>query len=208
MHGGVKLIMVKQYLDIESEPTDKSTYAYLVSLDVPIDTNGNFTTVYMTNAYRDIAVNLLGSGYPDTIFLRLGHLLSIGKITEDLNLNTNGTNITLAGADQTFISSYLSYPGFSHTVTIRICRIYSDDSSINDITIIFSGYIDSYSISEDSSSGTSTLSLKATNQFSTFNRQSGRRLNDDDQQSLYPDDRGLMYTGELIDDLKWGESDV
>jgi hypothetical protein len=208
MHGGVNLIMVKQYRDIESIAQDKSTYFYLVSLDVPIDNNGNSTTVHMTNAYRDIAVNLLGSGYPDTVFLRLGHLLSIGKITEDLNVNTSGTTITLAGADQTFISSYLSYPGFSHKVTIRIGRIYSADSSLHDITIIFSGFIDSYSISEDSSSGTSTLSLKATNQFSVFNRQSGRRLNDDDQQSIYPGDRGLMYTGELIDDLKWGESDV
>lgn len=198
----------KEYVDIESEPQDKSTYAYLVSLNVPIDNNGNFTTVYMTNAYRDIALNLGGTGAPATIFLRLGHLLSIGKMTEDLNLNTNGTTITLAGADQTFISSYLSYPGFSHEVTIRICRIFSSDSSVNDYTIIFSGFIDSYSITEDSNSGTSTLTLKATNHFSVFNRQSGRRLNDDDQQSIYPDDRGLMYTGELIDDLKWGESDV
>lgn len=192
---------IKYYRDLESETSPKATYVHLIQLNVPTDNNGGFTSVYMTNAYRDV----VWSG--DT-YLRLGHLLSIGKITEDLNVNTNSTSITLAGADQTFISSYLSYPGFSHMVSVMVGGMSNDGSFLYSPLIIFQGFIDSYSISEDSNSGTSTLTLKATNHFSAFNRQSGRRLNDDDQRSLYPDDRGLMYTGELIDELRWGESDV
>lgn len=191
---------ISKYGRETNEPANYSAYHSFHLIDLMLD-----TPVYMTNAYRDIVHD--GNSY-----LRLGHLLSVGRIAENANMTASSVTINLSGVDQSFISAFLGSSVANKVVNIYFGYIDStgafyDNSPNSNPLKLYSGYIDTFSISETPDSK-SVISLKTANHWSVFNRKAGRRINDEDQQYYYPGDRGLQYAAETVSDLKWGTEDV
>jgi hypothetical protein len=191
---------ISKYGRETNEPADYSAYHCCHLIDLLLD-----TPVYMTNAYRDLS-------YSGNAYLRLGHLLSIGKITEDANMTASTVSINLSGVDQSFISAFLSNPIANKIVNIYFAYLNNDGTFYNNSpnsnpVKLYSGYIDTFSISETPDTK-STITLKTANHWSAFTRKSGRRINDDDQQHFFPGDRGFQFAAETIDNLQWGREDA
>lgn len=191
---------VSKYGNETNEPADYSAYHLCHLVDINLS-----TPVYMTNSYKDLSYN--GNTY-----LRLGHMLSIGQITEDANMTASSVTINLSGVDQSFISAFLS-----ESITNKVVNIYFgyldstgafyNNSPNSNPLKLYSGFIDTFSISETPDSK-SIISLRTANHWSAFNRKAGRRINDDDQQYFYSGDRGLQFAAETIENLQWGVEDV
>ena len=154
-------------------------------------------TIYFSMSYKDISWN--GNTY-----LATGNLLNISDISEEVGLKVGAVSIKLSGVNQANIATALS-----EDYTDRPVKIYRGFLSegyliISDPMLMFDGRIDSFSLSEDIETGTSTLTWDVPSHWADFEKQSGRRCNMEDQQLYFPDDKGFDFTSEIVKDLKWG----
>lgn len=161
---------------------------------------GLSTPEYLTTAHKDISFN--GDSY-----FAIGHILKIGTVTESLAMRVNSINLTLSGADQSFIATFLSQNITNKTLQIWLGFLDSGGSLIPDPLEIFSGRIDSFKVSEDTISGSTQISATAANHWVDWEKVAGRRSNDHDQQLYYPGDLGLEFASQIVKDLKWGKND-
>jgi len=147
----------------------------------------NFASPFrLTDHAHDITYDF-GAG-PET-FLSSGRLASSSNIDETLELNNPTINITLTGANQADISLALTENFNNRQVIIR--RGFFDSSGqttdsniIADPFILFDGRVDSFSITDDPSSGSSTISWKIASHWADWERIQGRRCNNQDAQSI------------------------
>lgn len=150
----------------------------------------------------------LWSGYGDlyrtdtaNTYLGAGQLLNISTVEETTEIQAVGANFTLSGIPSDFLSLALQEPYQG-----RECRIYFgslvtgvDPSFLE----IFSGEMDQMNIIE--ASDTCTISVSAENALIKLDRPVIRRLTNTDQQSRYPNDKGLEYVASLQDkEIYWG----
>ena len=134
-------------------------------------------------------------------YVGTGDLLSVSSIEETTELAVKGATITLSGVPSEVIALALQSPYQG-----RVCNIYFgvvDGNTYNNLTQIFSGYMDEMNIEETPE--TSSIELKVENKLIDLERARTRRYTSAYQKSVYPGDLGLDFVEDLQDKkVVWG----
>jgi hypothetical protein len=167
------------------------------------------TEVYMTDCYKDLTLEIDGS---TNTYQATGNLMSFDTISESTDLQISKLGIILSGVDRTFTAALLSYEYLDQP--IKVYRVFLDDSEQVQHTplLTFSGNIDTPVITDDPSSGSSTISISAASTFVDFERRSGRKTNQSEQDlynsvnDLTSDDTGFEFNSDSATDIWWGRT--
>ncbi len=163
--------------------------------------------VYMTDCYKDLELTIGGN---TNNFQATGNLMSFDTVKESTDLQISSLDIMLSGVDRTFIAALLSYEYLDQP--LKVYRVFLDENERVQHTplLTFSGAIDSPVITDDPDSGSSTISISAASTFIDFERRSGRKSNQSEQDlyvsvnSLTDDDTGFEYNTDSRTEIWWG----
>lgn len=142
---------------------------------------GDGGTVYLTDYSR--AVSWGGNSY-----IAGGHLLGFQGLTESADLRVRDVQVTLSGVDQSWISTILAKQYFKRPLLIYQAFFDSSDAVIVDPVLIHSGFMEDPRVEEDPGAGTCTVTIVSRDQFSDFERPSGRHTNSNDQRLYFSGD--------------------
>ena len=129
-------------------------------------------------------------------------LVSIPTFTEETDVTKTSLNITLSGADTTFISTVLNENIVNDTVDIFRGLLDSNNALIADPILLYSGNIDTFQISESETE--SNVILTVVSHWADFDKKSGRQTNNNSQQRFFNTDVGMDFSSQTVLDLKWG----
>ena len=158
--------------------------------------------MYMNDSYKTIS--FAGDDY-----LGVGHFLGFSDIEETAEVIVSTMTLSLSGIDKIWIANVLGKNYINRIVKVHIAFLDVDDNTlVIDPVLIFEGQMDSPTINENPDAGTSTVSISATNSWVDFSRKTGRHANNEEQQMLFPGDKGFEFASQNIDDLVWGRRQV
>ena len=177
---------------------DSATIAELAKDDFNLATLIRFdfsSVVYLTDWDRDIsALSATWNSSP--------HFLGVGDVKETSDLRVNTVDITLSGVEQSYVSLFLSQNYID--VPARIYRAVLDDNDvvIGSPILVFNGVITNYDIQDSKSE--STVTVQIASHWKDFEKENGRKTNDNSQKIYFPNDEGFEFAAKTIKDLKWG----
>ena len=111
-------------------------------------------------------------------------------------------NITLSGVDQTYIALFLNSNYIDTKVSIYRAVMNDAAAVIGSPILIFNGVMTGYEI-EDSQSD-STIKIAIASHWKDFEKENGRKTNDNSQKIYFPNDEGFEFAAKTIKELKWG----
>jgi hypothetical protein len=142
--------------------------------------------------------------WDDQTWLGVGDFGGVSEISESLRLESVGAQFQLSG-----IPSGLINIAINDNIQGRDCKLYLgflnnvDLTLIDDPFLLFSGFLDTMTISEGANSA--VIRVNAENKLRELNRSRPRRLTDQDQKAEFPEDKGLEYVSALQGaDIYWG----
>tara|TARA_R110000744_G_scaffold29396_3_gene70190 strand:- start:582 stop:1175 length:594 start_codon:yes stop_codon:yes gene_type:complete len=161
----------------------------------------NFTsgTLLLATTYADLVIG--GNTYLGT-----GNILSVAPITETSDTRATGLEIVLNGLDTSILSAGLTEDTQGMVVEVYFGVLTTTDNA--DVIVdtpyqIFSGFIDSMVLQENGE--TSNLKFMIENKLITLEIPTDRRYTDQDQQNLFPGDKGCNFVTSLQDkSVAWG----
>ena len=167
--------------------------------------------IYMTDCYKDLTLTIDGE---TNLYQATGNLLNFESVKESTDLQVSRMQVTLSGVDRTFTAALLLYEYLDQPM--RVHRVFLDQHEVVRHTpmLSFSGNTDSPTISDDPSSGTSTITLSAASNFVDFERRSGRKTNQSEQDlfrsinSLSDEDTGYEFNALSAAEIWWGRGSV
>ena len=166
---------------------------------VHLITIGFGTPVNITDCSFSLTSSVSGSSvtYSSSDFI-----LGASNFTEETDITKTSLTLTLSGADQTFISTWLNENVVNDSV--KIFRGFLDDSNalIADPFLLYDGQIDTFSISENKNE--STVNLGIVSHWADFEKRSGRKTNNTSQQRFFSTDVGMDFSSQTVLDIKWG----
>jgi hypothetical protein len=115
-------------------------------------------------------------------------------------------SFTLAGADPTMISLALAEPVQGKAVRIKLAFFDATTGAVLDVSLRYSGVIDTMSISD----GRDSALIRVTSESVLLDllRPKGIYYNDLDQQTLYPGDLALQYVNDQVEQrIVWPTAD-
>tara|TARA_R110000822_G_scaffold59380_4_gene148243 strand:- start:860 stop:1414 length:555 start_codon:yes stop_codon:yes gene_type:complete len=177
---------------------DSATIAELAKDDFNLATLIRFdfsSVLYLTDWDRDIsALSATWNSSP--------HFLGVGDVKETSDLRVNTVDITLSGVEQSYVSLFLSQNYID--VPSRIYRAVLDDNDvvIGSPILVFNGVITNYDIQDSKSE--STVTVQIASHWKDFEKENGRKTNDNSQKIYFPNDEGFEFAAKTIKDLKWG----
>jgi len=131
-------------------------------------------------------------------------LVATPTFTEETDLTKTSLNITLSGADTTFISTVLNENIVNDSVDIFRGLLDSNNALITDPILLYSGNIDTFQISESETE--SIVTLTVVSHWADFDKKSGRQTNNNSQQRFFSTDVGMDFSSQTVLDIKWGRS--
>lgn len=161
----------------------------------------NFTsgTVLLNSTYNNLIID------GDT-YLASGHILSISPISEVSDTRAVGISISLNSTDTSLLSAGLTEDanGMIVEVYFGVLTTTSNADAVVDTPYkIFEGFIDSMVLNEGAE--LSTLKFSIENKLIALERPIDRRFTDQDQQELFPNDKGCEFVTSLQDkSVAWG----
>ena len=129
-------------------------------------------------------------------------IMGISNFTEETDLTKTSINLTLSGADQTFISTVLNENVVNDSVTVFRGLLDSNNALISDPFLLYKGTIDTFQINETSNE--SVVNLSIVSHWADFGKVSGRKTNNNSQQRFFSTDVGFDFASQTVLDLKWG----
>jgi len=153
----------------------------------------------------------LSTTYADLVidtetYLGTGDILNISPITETSDTRATGVEIVLNGLDTSILSAGLTEDtqGMVVEIYFGVLTTSSNADAIVDTPYqIFSGFIDSMVLKE--SGDVSSLNFTIENKLVTLESPIDRRYTDQDQQNLFPNDKGCEFVTSLQDKaIAWG----
>ena len=129
-------------------------------------------------------------------------LVATPTFTEETDLTKTSLNITLSGADTTFISTVLNENIVNDSVDIFRGLLDSNNALIADPILLYSGNIDTFQINESETE--SNVTLTVVSHWADFDKKSGRQTNNNSQQRFFSTDVGMDFSSQTVLDLKWG----
>ena len=164
-------------------------------------TIGFGTPVNITDNSFSITSSVSGSS---VTYTASDFILGVSNFTEETDVNLSPIDLTLSGADQTFISTCLNENVINDDV--KIFRGFLQDTNVlfADPFLLYNGQIDSFTISESDTS--STVNLSIVSHWADFEKQSGRKTNKTSQQRFFTTDVGMDFACQTVQDIKWGRA--
>ena len=160
---------------------------------------GFATTVNITDNSFNLTSSVSGSSITYTAS---AFLVATPTFTEETDLTKTSLNITLSGADTTFISTVLNENIVNDTVDIFRGLLDSNNALIADPILLYSGNIDTFQIEESETE--SNVTLTVVSHWADFDKKSGRQTNNNSQQRFFNTDVGMDFSSQTVLDLKWG----
>jgi hypothetical protein len=140
-------------------------------------------------------INVQGA---DQTFIGTGSLLSLSGVDEVYDLSAKSVSLSLTGLNAGILSIALQEP-----YQRRKCRLYFGEQSVTDVVEIFSGKMNTMSISDEAES--STIVLDVESNLVELERSSNWRYNDENHQSRYSGDIFFSFVQSIQDQqVAWG----
>ena len=141
--------------------------------------------------------------YGGITYTGTGDLLSISQITETSDVQATGIDVTLTGIKSSFLSIALRHEYQGRPLTVSLGAFNASGTLISSPVIIFSGFMDTMTISESGSY--STISISVENKLVAFERTKVRRYTAEDQKIDHPTDKGFEYVTAIVEkEIIWG----
>jgi len=132
-----------------------------------------------------------------------GEFLSISKIEEDSEINSNGIVVVLAYMDKTVLNYALTENYQNRPLTVFLGFTMGGGNEIAGSMTVFKGRMQSMKIS-DTPDG-ATIAVSAESRLNDLRRPRGYRYTNDAQDHLFSGDKGLAYIQTLQDQqILWG----
>lgn len=132
-----------------------------------------------------------------------GNLLDVGDIESALSLRVSNLDVVLAGS-LTNIALALGGTWRNRAAIVYRALFALDGRVVVDPAVVYSGEMDSWSLVEDPTTGSSELTWKLVSEFEDFDRIAGRTTNNDSNRVHYPNEAGFDRAHVVVRDLKWG----
>ena len=131
-----------------------------------------------------------------------GNLLTMASVTESVDLSAPAVTLSLSGMNDAVISNALTVDYQNREAAIYFGVMDSGGDVVSNFTI-FAGRISTMHISEDSSAP--SVGITIASRLDDISRPRRRRLSNEEQQELYPADKGLSHVNALQDqNIEWG----
>lgn len=141
--------------------------------------------------------------YGGNTYTGTGDLLSISQITETSDIQATGINVSLTGVKTSFIAIAKDHEYQGRPLTVSLGAFDASGDLIADPVIVFSGFMDTMTISE--SGAYSTISIAVENKLVAFERTKVRRYTAEDQKIDHPTDKGFEYVTAIVQkEIIWG----
>lgn len=135
-------------------------------------------------------------------WLGIGALGSLEPIQEQASLEATGIRLTLSGVPSELVATTLTEQYQGKQCQIWFVPLREDLRLVVEPVRLFSGHMDTM----DTEVGeTATITVAAESRMVAWDRPKTRRFNNEDQQMMYPGDRGLEYVAQMVEkQLVWG----
>lgn len=169
---------------------------------------GTVRPALLVEGYFDSGTVRLWSGigaleWNGATYTGAGSILAIDPIEETGRVEAVGTRITLSGLPVDILALALAEPYQGRIVRIRQALLDENYGILADPDERFTGRADVMAIAEDGRS--CTIALTVESRLIDLQRPRERRYTHDDQQSVYPGDRGFEFVAALQDkQIQWG----
>ena len=153
-------------------------------------------TVYLWSGIGSLTID--GNEY-----IGAGGLIGFGGVSENFDLGATSASVTLSGIPSEYISLALAEDYQGRPASVSLILFDANNAVIADPIQIFSGKIDTMSISDDGEE--STIDVIAETDIALFSVTKPRWMTQASQQALYPDDRGFAFVAALQSrEVVWG----
>ena len=141
--------------------------------------------------------------YGGNTYTGTGDLLSISQITETSDISATGINVSLTGVKTSLISLAKNHEYQGRPLSVSLGAFDASGDLIADPVVIFSGFMDTMTISE--SGAFSTISISVENKLVAFERTKVRRYTAEDQKIDHPTDKGFEFVTAIVQkEIIWG----
>jgi len=138
-----------------------------------------------------------------TTYTGVGDLLSISQVTETADISATGINVSITGIKTSFIAIAKNHEYQGRPLTVSLGAFNASGSLIADPVIVFSGFMDTMTISETGE--TETINLSVENKLIAFERSKIRRYTAEDQKIDHPTDKGFEFVTSIQEkEIIWG----
>lgn len=145
--------------------------------------------------------------YSSTDYIGAGNLLSISAISENVELRASGITVQLSGISDPLLEKAKTEDYQGRELVVKLGGFNSSDNVISSPIIIFSGFMDTMTISEGGE--TATIAVTVENRLIEFEKTRVRRYTDNDQRIEYPNDDGLEYVSQIQEkSIVWGDKNA
>ena len=168
---------------------------------VHLITLGFGTPVNITDCSFSITSSVSGSS---VTYNASDFILGISNHTEETDITKSTINLSLSGADTTFISTVLNENVVNDNVDIYRAFLDSSNSIITDPFLLYRGKIDTYEVEETDNS--SLVGLSIVSHWADFEKKNGRKTNNTSQQRFFSGDVGMDFASQTVQDIKWGRA--
>lgn len=184
------------------------------------DTSASFNTAADSNVlYPALLAELefssgftrMWSGYGDLVYdsntyTGIGTLAGVSSVVEGADVSAGGITMTLNGIPPTFIALALADSRQGTQVRFHLALFDASGSIIDTAEDVFRGLMDVPTILK--SQPTSSITITAESRLIELQKAKERRYTHEDQQELYPGDKGLEYVAGLQGKkINWGTAD-
>ena len=166
---------------------------------VHLITLGFGTPVNITDCSFSLTSSVSGSS---VTYNASDFILGISNHTEETDITKSSVSLVLSGADQTFISTVLGENVVNDSVDIFRGFLNDSNALIADPFLLYSGTIDTFTISEKGKD--STVNLQVVSHWADFDKTNGRKTNNTSQQRFFSADVGMDFSSQTVQDIKWG----
>ena len=164
-------------------------------------TIGFGTPVNLTDCSFPLTSSISGSS---VTYSASDFILGISNHTEETDITKSSINLTLSGADQTFISTVLNENVVNDSVDIYRGFLNDSNALISDPFLLYRGKIDSFDLAETDTS--SIVGIQIVSNWADFEKKNGRKTNNTSQQRFFSSDVGMNFASQTVQDIKWGRA--
>ena len=159
------------------------------------------TPVNLTDCSYNLTSSISGSS---VTYTASSHILGFSNFVEETDISKMSLDLTLSGANLTYISTVLNENVVNDSVDIF--RGFLDDSNalIADPFLLYRGKIDSFDIAETDKD--SQVNLSIVSNWADFEKKNGRKTNNTSQQRFFTGDVGMDFASQTVQDIKWGRA--
>lgn len=172
----------------------------LILVEALFDSNVPTSYLYLWNGIGSLT-------YDSKTYIGAGNLLSISSVSENVELRASGITVQLSGISDPLLAKAKTEDYQGRELVVKLGGFDSNDNVIASPTIIFSGFMDTMTITEGGETG--TIAVTVENRLIEFEKTRVRRYTDNDQRIEYPSDDGLEYVSQIQEKaIVWGDKDA